>query len=220
MRTLSIRHYAGSFLFIGLSLTVHHAGAQNAVQYLSSSTGFVLHRSGNTAVVSQWQGQKPIARFSGYGQISMDNLCLTGNNGEKPLTWEACRNDPGQRWGLENGRLRNERGWCADLEGGRGGANVRVVAWKCNGQGNQMWKPHYAISSSNYVSKIPDPNIRQTLNTKIGNASAGQVIPLTQPEKNALIAAGASDLIGLDGATLISAGGRGLISAGGLGFQR
>lgn len=207
---------------ICLSLAASQAGAQTAVQYLSSSTGFVLHRSGNTAVVSQWQGQKPIARFTGYGQIMMDNLCLTGNSGERPLTWEGCRNDPGQTWSLVRGRLRNERGWCADLEGGRGGANVRVLAWKCSGAGNQMWRLHYAESCAKYVSKIPDQSVQQSLNTKISNAPAGQKITLSQPEKDALLAAGASELIGLDGATatLISAGGMNLISAGGMNFNR
>lgn len=195
MKCLLSRHFACFLVVIIASLVFQVAHAQRTIQYLSSSTGFVLHRSGSTAVVSQWQGQKPIAQFNGYGQISMDGFCLTGNNGENPLTWEPCRDDPGQRWGLENGRLRNERGWCADLEGGRGGANVRVLAWKCHGGDNQKWKSHYVESASDYISKIQDANIRKSLTSKIANASPGQMVTLTKAEEAALIQVGGSKVI-------------------------
>jgi hypothetical protein len=224
MKTPSPRLIAFSLFFIGTTLIVREAQAQRTIQYLSSSTGYVLHRSGNTAVVSQWQGQKPIANFTGYGQIMMDNMCLTGNNGEQPLTWEPCRNDPGQRWGIDNGRLRNERGWCADLEGGRNGANVRVLAWKCHGGDNQRWKSHYVESANDYISKIPDASIRNSLNLKISKATAGQLVPLTKMEEEALMKVGGNKVIQFPpdwfkkelggGGKLISDGGNRLIGAG------
>lgn len=221
MKTISFRRCAGSLILTAVLLSVQDTRAQNAIMYLSSSTGFVLHRSGNSAVVSQWQGQKPIQQFTGYGQIKMDGFCLTGNTGNKALTWETCRaNDPGQRWGFERGRLRNERGWCADLQGGRSGANVPVLAWNCSGAGNQVWKAHYPVACGNIVASIPDPATRQQLETKMKAAVPGQRIPLTPSEKKSLEGVGAADLIGLDGATLISAGGMNLISAGGMNFKR
>ena len=221
MKTSSFRLCAGSLIVTAIAFSVQDAGAQNAIQYLSSSTGFVLHRSGNRAVVSQWAGQKPIEGFTGYGQIKMDGVCLTGNTGNKALTWETCRtNDPGQRWGFDKGRLRNERGWCADLEGGRRGANVPVLAWNCSGAGNQVWRAHYPVPSGNIIAKIPDPTTRQQLDTKIKAAAPGQRIPLTPTEKKALEGVGASNLIGLDGATLISAGGQNLIGLDGATFKR
>lgn len=217
MKIIPSRHYMYSVLFIGFALADKDICAQNSIQYLSSSTGYVLNRAGNnTAMVTQWQGQKPIAQFNGYGEIKMDGYCLTGNAGNKVLTWEDCRtNDPGQKWGFERGRLRNERGWCADLEGGRSGANVAVLAWKCTGAGNQVWKAHYAVAASSIFPKITDQGIRQQLNMKVAAAPAGQRISLTPAEKKALVAAGGSGLIGLDGATLISAGGQNLIGLDG-----
>ena len=210
MKTSSLRLCAGSLIVTAIALSVQDARAQNAVQYLSSSTGFVLHRSGNTAVVSQWAGQKPIEGFTGYGQIKMDGVCLTGNTGNKALTWETCRtNDPGQRWGFDKGRLRNERGWCADLEGGRRGANVPVLAWNCSGAGNQVWRAHYPANLTSTIASIPDPLMRQQLDRKLKAAPPGTQVIFTASEKKALELAG---LIGLDGASLISAGGLGILS--------
>lgn len=219
-QSFGFRLYAFFYSFIIVVVLVQTVCAQNAIQYLSSSTGFVLHRSGSKAVVAQWQAQQPIANFTGYGKITMDNLCLTGNTGKSSLTWETCRNDPGQTWSFVNGRLRNERGWCADLEGGRTGANVPVLAWNCSGASNQTWRAHYAVAASGYLSNIKDANTRNALNNKLSNASSGQIIRISAVEKKALEDAGASGLIGLDGATLISAGGMNLISAGGMNFRR
>ncbi|MFM7545178.1 MAG: ricin-type beta-trefoil lectin domain protein [Synechococcales cyanobacterium] len=199
-------------ILTSIPLSALDARAQNAIGYLSSSTGFVLHRSGNTAVVSQWQVQKPIEGFTGYGQIKMDGFCLTGNTGNRPLTWETCwTNDPGQRWAFDNGRLRNERGWCADLEGGRRGANVPVVAWNCSGAGNQVWKAHYPVNLRSTIARIPDPLMRQQVNRKLIAAPPGTQVIFTVSEKKALESVG---LIRLDGASLISAGGLGVISLG------
>jgi len=210
MKTLTFRNRAGSLFLIGLSLAVHHACAQSAIHYISSSTGFVLHRSGNKAVVTQWQGQKPIERFTGYGQIKMDGFCLTGNTGNKPLTWETCRNnDPGQRWSFDKGRLRNERGWCADLEGGRGGANVPVLAWNCSGAGNQVWRAHYPVDLTRTIASISNLAMQKQLDQKIKGSPPGAQINFTPAEKKALEAAG---LIGIDAASLISAGGLGILS--------
>ncbi len=91
-----------------------------SVGYISSSSGYMLHMSGSTAVTANWSGQAPISGFTGYGQIKMNGRCLTGKNGNQPLTWEGCNSsERAQKWSLQNRTLRNEGGWCADVEGGR-----------------------------------------------------------------------------------------------------
>jgi hypothetical protein len=221
MKISTFMRLAGSLIFTAVSWSVQEVRAQNAIQYLSSSTGYVLHRSGsNSATVVPWQGQKPITQFTGYGQIAMDGSCLTGATGNRALTWEGCRNtDPAQRWGFQGGRLRNERGWCADLEGGRSGPNVTVLAWNCSGAANQVWKAHYAVSASNVLPKVADAVLRQQLTAKIATAPAGQRIVLTPAEVAALRSAGAANIIGLDGATMVSAGDQKLIGLDGATFQ-
>lgn len=183
--------------------------ASQPVAYISSSTGYVLYRQRNNAVTASWNGQKPIVGFSGYGQIKMDNLCLTGDQ-QGQLLWLTCRNTTGQRWGLSRGRLRNEKGWCADLQGNRSGADVPVLAWQCSGSANQRWKPHYMFNVSRSISKISNTQLRSNIQYKINTTPPGRPVPFTPQERQAL------RLIGLDGASLISAGGMNLISAGGM----
>jgi hypothetical protein len=203
----------------GASATVLLLGAQGLlaqeIAYISSASGYMLHQSGNIAVTAAWNGQRPITGFSGYGQININGSCLTGRTGGQPLTWERCsRGDRAQVWGYSNGRLNNELGWCADVEGNRAGANVRILAWQCSNAVNQRWKRHDLVSRSNAVNGIRDPNLRTAVDNFIATSQPGQMMPLTGAQASQL----PSNLIGLDGASLISAGGLGLISAGGLGL--
>jgi len=183
-----------------------------AILYLSSGAGYMLHRSGNTAVTANWRGQAPISGFAGYGAIRMDNQCLTGKSGNQPLQWETCRRgDKAQTWGYSNGRLNNELGWCADVEGNRNGAGVRVMAWSCSGASNQRWKAHRPVSLQSVLAQVRDPSTRQAIEAGARSARPGQPLPLTPAQQQqlpaSLIQATGGSLIGLDGATLISAGG-------------
>eukprot|EP01031_Cornospumella_fuschlensis_P049026 gene49026-60016_t len=77
--------------------------AAQSIAYISSASGYMLHMSGNTAVTANWSGQSPISGFTGYGQIQMNGRCLTGRNGNQPLTWEGCNgSDRSQKWSLQN----------------------------------------------------------------------------------------------------------------------
>lgn len=197
------------------------------IMYISSTTGFMLYRSGSQAVTAYWVGQGPIRGFTGYGLISQDGYCLTGRTGYRPLTWESCNSsDRSQRWGLataaEGRTLRNELGWCADLQGNQNGPNVPVLAWNCSGSMNQQWRRHYAVN--NVINEISDPYIRQTLLNRLSSLSAGQSSRITNQEAYAINATPTAQaiqrrggrLIGMDGATIISSGSGGLIAAGGM----
>lgn len=199
-------------LLAGLLVSCTALAQAQSIVYLSSSSGYMLHRNGNTAVTADWRGQAPISGYSGYGAIRMDNLCLTGRNGNQPLSWESCRQgDKSQTWGYRNGRLNNELGWCADVEGNRRGAGVRVMAWSCSGAVNQTWKVHRPVSLSSVLPQVRDPAARQAIENSARSARPGQPLPLTPAQLQqlppGLIQATGGSLIGLDGATLIGAGG-------------
>ena len=184
------------------------SSAADNVAYISSSSGYVLHRnSANVAVTANWNGQAPIVGFSGYGQIRMDGLCLTGapQSGPGPLTWEPCRNIPAQRWGLVNTNqpnklLRNEGGWCADVEGNAAGAGVRVLAFTCSGVVNQLWKAHLTQNAQPIINKITDPNIRSSITNKV-NVTRPTVVTLTPSEAQQLVAQGGGNLVAQGGGT-------------------
>ena len=197
-----------ALLLSGVCAVAHASG----IGYISSSSGYVLHMSGSTAVTADWKGQAPIQGFSGYGQIKMDGRCLTGRNGNQPLTWEGCGNDAAQRWKLSGGQLNNEGGWCADVEGARGGAGVRVLAWKCSGSSNQKWRSHPIVSAQTAAARISDPNVKNTFLSNASRASAGQLISTRTGQ---LVAAGGGNLIGNDGSTMVAAGGGNMVAAGG-----
>lgn len=187
-------------------------GAQD-IPYIGSSSGYVLHSNGGGAVVANWNGQAPIQGFTGYGQIRMDGLCLTGRNGQQQLRWESCKGgDKSQIWAISNKRLNNELGWCADVEGNRQGPNVRVLAWQCSGAINQQWNDFRAVSLQSVLSRITDATIRAGIEAKIRNARPGFKVQLTERESAAIIAAGGLNLIAAGGQNLV---GRQLISDGG-----
>jgi hypothetical protein len=201
-----------SILLAGALLLHVSAASAQPIQYLSSSSGYMLHRNGNTAVTANWSGQAPINGFSGYGAVRMDGLCLTGRNGNQPLQWETCKSaDKAQVWGYSNGRLNNELGWCADVEGNRGGAGVRVLAWRCSGASNQTWKVHRLVPAAEVLSRVSNAEMRRSIETQLKNAVPGQAMKLTQDQLRSIPR---DALIGLDGATLISAGGLGFVSSG------
>lgn len=213
MRLRGIRKLAGA-AGAALLLGTQSLLAQE-IAYLSSASGYMLHQSGNIAVMAIWNGQRPITGFSGYGQIRMNDRCLAGRNGGQPLTWEGCaRGDRAQIWGFSNGRLNNELGWCADVEGNRGGSGVRVLAWQCSGAINQRWKRHDVVSGAQVVSRIREPNTRAQVDNFARTAQPGQALRLSAAQASQLPA----ELIGLDGATLIGLDGATLISAGGQNF--
>ena len=197
------------------------AAAQN-IGYISSASGFMLYRSGNIAITANWQGQKPITNFSGYGSITMDRLCLTGARGQQPLTWAKCvKGSQAQTWKYSNGKLNNEFGWCADVEGNRTSAGARVLAWKCHNESNQRWKAHRVVSGASTLKKVRSPVTRKKINDFLNASKPGQTLILEKSDivdlkDSGLIGLDGASIIGLDGASLISAGGMNLISAGGM----
>jgi hypothetical protein len=201
------------------SLTALPAHAQQGIAYLSSG-GYALGGS-SIATTAAWTGQSALSGFSGYGQINWNGRCLAGKGKGQPLAWEACRNDASQRWKFQNRQLNNEQGWCADVEGGRSGANVRVVSWDCNSRAaNQKWTAHYMKPWQVFATSIWNPQVRAAFEANAQKLKVGDRISLTTGNLVAagggnLVAAGGGNLIGNDGSTLVAAGGGNLVAAGG-----
>lgn len=197
-------------LALGLAAASVHA---SEIAYISSSGGYMLHESGGQAVTANWEGQAPLQGFSGNGTVRQRGKCLTGRGpGGQPLTWEACRaGDRNQTWEFSTSKFVNQAGWCADVEGNRGGAGVRVIAWQCSGASNQRWKAHLVESADAVASRMADKGAATRLRENAARAPAGRLIDLRTGQ-----------LIGIDGGSLrgggvaVTAGGGKLIAAGGL----
>jgi hypothetical protein len=175
------------------------------ISYISSASGYLVGSVGDIAITAAWAGQAPIGGFSGYGPIRVNGRCLTATGpAGQPVRWQNCR--PGEKsqiWALAHQRLNNELGWCADVEGNRPGAGVRLVAWNCSGAVNQQFKAHPVVPAQSVAARISDPGVRQALLQTAQTARPGSLISLTTGR-----------LIGVDAGTLIAAGGQNMIAAG------
>jgi len=197
------------------SLALAGLSAQAAdIVYISSASGYLLHNSGGAAVTAPWNGQAVVQGFSGYGQVRIGGQCLTGRSPNQQLRWEGCKDgDKSQRWSLANRKLNNELGFCADVEGNRSGAGVRVLAWNCSGASNQQWKAHHRETAQSYAMRINDPAVRAEFIKNAQAASPGTIISIANGR---VIAPGGGNVIAPGGANVVSAGGGNVVSAGGL----
>lgn len=196
---------------VALALVTHTAVAGN-IDYLSSSGGYMLHNSGGTAVTADWRGQSALQGFSGYGQIRLNGQCLGGKDNQ-PLRWEGCRGgDKSQTWAFRNGKLNNELGWCADVEGGRGGAGVRVLAWNCSGSSNQRWNAHHVVSAQSLGARIGNSSVARTLADTARVARPGEIISLATGR---VVAGGGGNVVAAGSANVVAAGSGNVIAPGG-----
>ena len=189
------------------------AAQANEIAHISTSSGYVLDNSGGAAVTADWKGQSPISGFTGYGQVRHNSQCLTGNGpAGQQLRWDTCRSgDKSQIWALDRSQLNNELGWCADVEGNRGGAGVRVLAWQCSRAVNQQFKAHRVESLQSAANRISDPAVRQAFIQTAESAKPGSVVSLKtgrliKPGGGELIGAGAWNVVSKTRGTLIGAG--------------
>jgi hypothetical protein len=184
------------------------------IAYISSASGYLLHNSGGTAVTAPWNGQGVVHGFNGYGAIRVDGQCLTGRAANQPLRWEACRGgDKSQVWSLSGRKLNNELGFCADVEGNRNGAGVRVLAWSCSGAANQQWKAHGLQPATAVAMQISDPSLREQFIRNAKAASPGTIISIATGR---VVAPGGGNVIAPGGGNVIAAGGGNVVAAGGL----
>jgi hypothetical protein len=196
---LTLLHVLTAALLTG---TAARAGA--GVSYIASSGGYVLHMSGDGAVIASWGDQSPVQGFSGFGQVHLGGRCLTGKQGGQQLRWEGCRvGDKAQVWSLAGGALTNDMALCADVQGAQA-SNAPVMGNGCNRSPGQQWNGLTVASAGAFATRIADAAARATFVRTAQSAQAGTFISLAtglampgraMPLVGAVISAGGGNVI-------------------------
>lgn len=143
-----------------------------------------------------------------YGMISLgDQRCLTsGLTPGAPLTAQTCTNAPNQRWGFQaNSTLRNESGWCADIERGGVAAGTRIIGWSCAGSVNQRWYPAVTAKSA-YVGVQGQ--------AALGGRGAGAFLVSPGFSGGNIVASGGGNIVASGGGNLIANDGASIVAGG------
>ncbi len=175
-----------------------------------NAAGVAMHMPCNASSANQQ------LRFStgSYGMLTAAGRCLTSGTATGPLTLQPCTNATNQRWGLQpDGSLRNELGFCADIEGGNRSAGGRVVGWTCSGAMNQKW---YTATSGASVRMTQIPS-----NLYSGSIAGSALISSRGISTSNIVAGGAGNIVAGGAGNIIAAsvvaGGAGNIVAAGAG---
>lgn len=176
-------------------------------------------RNGTEAILWQCHGgsnQTFTFRSGSYGQLMVGGRCLasSGQSGSG-IVAVSCTGTRNQMWTVTSaGALRNEEGWCADVERG-GGQGARIIAWSCTGSANQRW------GLARYMSAV------QAASQGVMNARAAEAARSARPglsmNSSGVVAAGGNNVVAAGGANVVAAGGgniimpiAGVVAAGGL----
>lgn len=154
-------------------------------------------------------------RSGSYGELLVGGRCLASTASGAVLVATTCNGSRAQKWIVTaQGALRNEEGFCADVERG-GGQGSRVLAWSCGNGANQRW------GFARYMSAVQAASmglINRSALPSLSNARPGLSI-----NANGVVAAGGANVVSAGGANVVSAGGAnvlvpvsGVVAAGGL----
>lgn len=150
-------------------------------------------------------------RNGSYGQIMVAGRCLSTSGGAgTSLVVTQCRNAPAQRWAnTSEGFLRNEEGWCADVERG-GGQGSRVIAWQCNTNGrlavnNQRWSFGQFYTASDLRNMGAGSLAQRVLGAATGSLVSGAGV----------VSVGGGNVVAVGGGNVIAAGGGNVVAVGG-----
>jgi len=140
-------------------------------------------------------------RSGNYGELLVGGKCLTSTGGAgSGLVAAQCNGSRSQKWIVTNGALRNEEGWCADIE--RGGAQgSRVIAWQCSGASNQRWSAGRKMTTQQALAN--------------GSISPAQAQAAGRAAHGSVISAGGNNVVAAGGLNVIAPGGGNVVSAGG-----
>lgn len=169
-----------------------------------------------------------------YGAQSFNGRCLDMANPNQGanIVMAPCQNKPSQRWLLvtnlsdpNNGRFRNEAGWCINIPGANASQGAQLIAWHCQ-QGtaawNDMWaRGRFGSTASVGVPAALVPQLMQPGKIFAPNAAgivaagAGNVVAAGAGN---VVAAGAGNAIQLNGGAIVAAGAGNIVAAGGGNF--
>jgi hypothetical protein len=147
-------------------------------------------------------------RSGNYGELLVGGRCLSTSGGSgSVIIATTCNGSRAQKWTItSSGALRNEEGWCADVERG-GGQGSRVLAWSCGNGANQRWGFAKFMSA---VQAASQGLINRSALSSLSNARPGLSF-----NANGAVAAGGANAVAAGGANVVSAGGANVVSAGG-----
>lgn len=139
-------------------------------------------------------------RSGNYGELLTQGRCLSSTGGAgTPLMAIACDGSRRQKWTITgSGALRNEEGWCADVERA-GGQGSRVIAWNCSGATNQRWGYARMMSAGQAAN--------QGLLGLGGANAAANARPGVALNAAGVVASGSANVIATGGGNVISTGG-------------
>jgi hypothetical protein len=194
------------------------AQAQSGPPVIASghAAGMCIDIKGGTNEAVLWSchggSNQQLAFASGsYGQVRVNGMCLSARARGAPLIASGCANTPAQRWiNTREGFLRNEQGYCADVERG-GGQGSRVIAWECNSgmfgglfgpPTNQRWA---------FARFVP----ASLVSSQARSLPIGRVIDLRSAGIAGVVAAGGGNVVAAGGGNVVAAGGGNVVAAGG-----
>lgn len=214
------RFLASAVLAIGMVAIAAPAPAKAEVMASGHRGGQCLDMKGGVEAIlwaCHGAGNQSFAFRSGtYGELMVGGRCLSTTGGAgSAIVAAACTGARGQKWTItSSGALRNEEGWCADVERG-GGQGSRVIAWQCSGATNQRWGLARFMSASQAAS--------QGLLSSSVVGALGSARPGVAFNASGAVAAGGANVVAAGGGNVVAAGGgnilapiAGVVAAGGL----
>lgn len=209
---LGIATLLGSLALPGMASAQSISGSPAIASY--HSAGRCLDMRASDKQVLLWSchgGSNQAFRFvsGSYGMISLgDQRCLTsGLTSGSPITVQTCTNAANQKWGYQsNGTLRNESGFCLDIEGGSGSDGARILGYSCHGGGNQQWYPAVTSSSATLGTAA-----QLKLQAK---GSAKSVLSSPNFSGGNIVGSGGANILAGGAGNIIAAGGGKIVSGG------
>lgn len=240
MKTLLMIAAAAAFGFAGAAQPAQAQairGAPSIASYHAQGRCLDMRASDSAVLLYDCHGgwNQAFRFVSGsYGMISLgDQRCLTSGTAQGgPLTVQPCTNATNQRWGFQsNGTLRNELGFCADIEGGARNSGARVLGFPCHTGTNQQWYPAVTAQSAPMGllagQRLPGQSggARSVLvnggfsggnivASGGGNIVAGGAGNMIAANGGAIVAGGAGNLLARFGGQLIANDGAGIVAGG------
>jgi len=157
--------------------------------------------------------------FYGYGHQHYHNLCLdseTPNPGAQ-LVVAACQaNKASQQWGLQpSGLMRNESGWCADVNGGNTSEGTRIQIWRCAANVSQSPHQLWAMGTlKSLASLCVSASVAQDISpgSIIANVSVLKTLKATG---SGVVSTAGGNTVAAGGGNVVPASGK-IVAAGGL----
>ncbi|MDC7683485.1 ricin-type beta-trefoil lectin domain protein [Asticcacaulis sp. BYS171W] len=163
--------------------------------------------------------QQLVFKVGAYGQLMVNGKCLSTSPGDynakraAPLIATTCNNSTAQRWAnTSEGFLRNEEGWCADIEGASSNDTARIIAYTCEKAGsyaksNQRWS-FTRLYTNAELRTMGTAGIQ--LANQANNAKFGSIL-----NTSGMVAAGGGNMVAAGGGNMVAAGGGNMVAAGG-----